>query len=76
MSVQLRDGNWFAQTRQEWIAEMMHVYRFVNREHLMRKFGISVPQASNDLSRFQRERPNQIVYNPNLKRYEPANGSK
>ncbi len=32
---------WFEQHRQDWIAEMLRVYGFINRDHLMRKFGIS-----------------------------------
>jgi hypothetical protein len=63
-------GNWFAQTRQDWIAEMLHVYGHINRENLIRKFRISVPQAANDFRTFQQSRPGQMVYNPNAKRYE------
>jgi len=40
--------NWFARYRLDWIADMLHVYGFLNREHLQRKFGISTPQASKD----------------------------
>ena len=62
--------NWFATVRQEWIAEMLRVYGFINREHLIRKFGISVPQASKDLAAFQRAHPNAIVYNARAKFYQ------
>ena len=49
--------NWFADQRQAWIAEMLRVYGFINREHLQRKFGISQPQASLDLQTYRRAHP-------------------
>ena len=48
------------------------VFGFINRDHLMRKFGISMPQASKDLTRFQHEHPGRLTYNLQMKRYEPA----
>lgn len=62
--------NWFVNHRQEWIAEIVRIFGFINREHLERKFGISTPQASNDLQRFQSEHPGTIEYNRSAKRYE------
>ncbi len=56
-------GDWFPQHRQEWIADVLHVYGFINRDHLMRKFRMSSPAASHDLQRFQRENPDAVVYN-------------
>jgi hypothetical protein len=50
-------GNYFAAHRQLWIAESLYVYGFLNRVHLRRKFGISIPQASNDLSTFMKNNP-------------------
>lgn len=64
------NGNWFAATRQAWIAEMLAIYGFINREHIMRKFGVSVPQASIDLRAFQDSNPNACRYNKTAKRYE------
>ena len=64
--------SWFTDRRQEWIALMLDVYGFINREHIVRMFGVSVPQASADLKQFMRENPNAIVYNASAKRYEPA----
>ena len=40
-----RGVSWFVEQRMAWIAEMLHVYGFINRGHLMRKFGISGTQA-------------------------------
>lgn len=60
---------WFEQHRQEWIAETLRVFGFINREHLVRKFGISIPQASTDLCTFQRANPGAIRYDLTEKRY-------
>ena len=64
--------NWFARYRHDWIAETLEVFGFINREHLVRKFGISVPQASADLSDFQRLRPGVMVYDKGRKCYVRA----
>jgi DeoR/GlpR family transcriptional regulator of sugar metabolism len=71
----MRQMNWFEQRRIEWIAEMLTIYGFINREHLMRKFGISQPQASNDLRTFDARSPGFMVYNLATKRYERKSGS-
>ena len=60
---------WFEQQRQAWIAEMLQVYGFINREHLERKFGISTPQASKDLQKFVRAHPDDIEYDLSRKCY-------
>ena len=61
---------WFEQHRQDWIAETLRVFGFINRDHLVRKFEISVPQASKDLATFQRDSPTAMAYNLTTKRYE------
>lgn len=65
-------SDWYIQHRQDWIAESLRVYGYINRGHIERKFGISTPQASADLSLFQKLRPDYIVYNASAKRYERA----
>jgi len=67
--------NWFAQARQEWIAETLQVFGFINREHLQRKFGISQPQASADLTAFQRESHNAMRYDTSRKCYVAISGN-
>ena len=69
--VECGNGTWFTQQRQLWIAEMVGIYGFINRGHMMKKFGISMPQASADLARFQERNPTAIFYNATTKRYEP-----
>jgi hypothetical protein len=60
---------WFASYRQEWIAETLRVFGFINREHIVRKFGVSIPQASMDLQAFMRAHPDRIAYDSSSKRY-------
>lgn len=61
---------WFQNYRQEWIAETVRIFGFINRDHIMRKFGLSSPQASHDLGLFQKNNPNAVEYNTSSKRYE------
>lgn len=61
---------WFERHRQEWIAETVRVFGYINREHIERKFGISTPQASLDLRRFQQDNPGAIKYDVINKRYK------
>ena len=61
--------NWFCERRQEWISETVRVFGFINREHISRKFGVSIPQASIDLQSFQRANPGRVVYDASAKRY-------
>ena len=67
-------ANWFENRRVAFIAEMLHVYGFINREHLMRKFGICKPQASKDLKAFERASSGSMRYNLSTKRYEAVRG--
>lgn len=63
---------WFEQHRQDWIAEVLDVFRFINREHIVRKFGVTILTASKDLQTFQRDNPKAVTYNTSTKRYEAA----
>lgn len=60
---------WFEQQRIDWIAETLRVFGYINRAHLERKFGISTPQASADLRRFQQLDPTAVTYDKTAKRY-------
>jgi DeoR/GlpR family transcriptional regulator of sugar metabolism len=62
-------SGWFRQQRMDWIAETLRVFGFINREHLMKKFGISQPQASKDLTDYQRAHPGTVTYDLSAKRY-------
>lgn len=61
---------WAEDYRQDWIAEALRVFGFINRAHLERKFGISTAQASLDLHKFAADRPGVMVFNATSKRYE------
>lgn len=61
--------NWAQEYRVKWIGEMLHVYGFINREHIVRKFRVSVPQARADLAMFKRSNPSAIEYDPRSKLY-------
>ena len=61
--------NWFASHRQEWIADMLRVYGFINRFHLARKFGISTAQAANDFRAFHENNPDAMKYDARKKIY-------
>lgn len=65
---------WFKQYRMDWITETLRVFGFINREHLMRKFGISTPQASKDINDYLKLYPNTMLYNLSRKTYEATNG--
>jgi ABC-type uncharacterized transport system YnjBCD substrate-binding protein len=65
---------WFTVQRQGWILETVEIFGFINRDHLVRKFGVSVPQASADLKSFMAENPGKIAYNATAKRYEVNDG--
>ncbi len=61
--------NWFESHRMDWIAETLRVFGFINREHLMKKFGISAPQAAKDFATFRRLNPTAMAYDVSAKRY-------
>jgi hypothetical protein len=69
-STERRSGGWFASQRQDWIAEMLVVYGFINARHVENKFNISTPQATKDLQKFCAENPDKIAYNASAHRYE------
>ena len=63
------DLRWFARHRQEWIAETVRVFGYINRIHIQRKFGITAAVASTDLRTFQQENPKALIYDKTGKRY-------
>lgn len=58
---------WAEQQRIDWISKRNAPF---NRKHLMDKFGISLPQASNDIKKYRAMFPTALKYNTKLKRYE------
>lgn len=60
---------WAEEQRQLWIAEVLHIFGYLNREHLMRKFRISRVQASLDLRAYVQLHPKQVAYDTSKKCY-------
>ncbi len=65
-------SNWFQNKRIEWIKESVEIFGAIRREHIQRKFGVSVPQASVDLGYVMAMWPRFMVYNKSTKQYERA----
>lgn len=60
---------WGVEQRLEFIEFHLFWEGGVNRSDIINFFGVSVPQASNDLSRYQEIAPRNIVYDLSEKRY-------
>lgn len=63
-------SNWFVEQRLAWIKESVEIFGAIRREHIMRKFGISLPQTSADLQKVLARWPELMAYNPSSKCYE------
>ncbi len=61
---------WAQEQRINWIGEMLEIYGFINREHVQKKFRISIPQAASDFTKFKTLFPQACTYNSSTKRYE------
>ena len=62
-------SDWFQRHRQEWIAESVRIFGFINREHIRTKFGVSVPQASVDIRETIERFPGLMKYDKRAKQY-------
>lgn len=62
-----KEFRWFERQRMNWIASRTEPLR---RKHLMEAFDISQAQASMDINKFMRLKPNMWRYNLNEKQYE------
>jgi hypothetical protein len=61
--------NYFQRKRLKFINNMIWVYGYIQRGHLMRRFGISETQAAQDIEVVQKTFPHLMVYNRQLKCY-------
>jgi predicted DNA-binding transcriptional regulator YafY len=66
---QLAKPRWSVERRLEFIDFRMYWDGHVNRGDLVDHFGVSVPQASGDLSRYQEAAPENVVYDKSAKAY-------
>lgn len=62
--------NWFVEQRLAWIKEIAEIFGFIQREHIMRKFGVSTAQASLDIRKVLKRWPELMEYNKSTKQYE------
>lgn len=60
---------WGAEKRLEFIDFRLFWGGVINRSDLVDEFGVSIPQASNDLSLYREHAPNNIRYDASAKRY-------
>jgi hypothetical protein len=64
--------NWSTRKRLHYLEFKLFWEGRVNRGDLTAEFGISIPQASVDITRYQELAPHNISYNPSAKYYAPT----
>jgi hypothetical protein len=65
---------WGVEKRLEFIEFRLLWEGGINRADIMKEFGVSVPQASKDLSLYEETAPGNLVYDRREKRYIPSSG--
>jgi hypothetical protein len=70
MTVDIVTATWAVEQRLAWIKESVEIFGQINRQHLVRKFWISIPQASADLAMAIERWPKLMSYNKSSRRYE------
>jgi hypothetical protein len=64
---------WFTEHRIAWIKESVEIFGHVRREHIMKKFGVSVAIASTDLRAVLARYPDLMSYDRSVKLYKKVN---
>lgn len=72
MTNQTEQIRWGAERRLEFIEFQAFWEGGINRSDITNRFGVSVPQASNDISLYQRLAPENLEYDSSAKRYVPT----
>ncbi|MET3842044.1 WYL domain-containing protein [Bradyrhizobium sp. OAE829] len=72
MGKEAADLRWGVEQRLEFIEFQLFWEGRLNRADITRYFGVSVPQASKDLSQYQELAPDNVVYDRSEKRYFAA----
>src|SRR5262249_8245882 len=67
---------WGVEKRLEFIEFRLFWEGGINRADIMKRFGVSVPQASKDLSLYEKKAPGNLVYDKRRKRYLAASSFK
>src|SRR5262249_5553941 len=65
---------WGVEKRLEFIEFRLFWEGGINRADIMERFGVSVPQASKDLSLYEEKAPGNLLYDKRQKRYFAAPG--
>lgn len=65
---------WGAEQRLEFIEFQLFWEGVINRSDITARFGVSVPQASNDLTLYRELAPGNLEYDPSAKRYVTTPG--
>ena len=61
---------WFIAQRIAWIVESVQIFGHINREHICRKFAVTMAIASTDLAKVMDRYPDLMTYSRSTKRYE------
>ena len=61
--------NWFVEQRRAWIVEMLRIYGFINRHHVVAKFRCSPQSAGHDLTAVQAANAEWVQYEPRRRAY-------
>lgn len=72
MGKEAADLRWGVEKRLEFIEFRLLWEGGINRADIMKRFGVSVPQASKDLSLYEEKAPGNLVYDKSEKRYFAA----
>jgi hypothetical protein len=70
----MNKGPFWQEYRLRFIDFLLDHYGTINREQLIDYFGISVPQASNDLGAYDERAPGNMFYDRSAKTYRRADG--
>lgn len=76
MDTELPGVRWGVEQRLEFIEFRLFWEGGVNRSDIIRMFGVSVPQASKDLTLYQERAPENVEYDKSAKRYIPSRNFK
>lgn len=60
---------WFQEQRFAWIKESVEIFGYVNRSHIVKKFGITKAQAAVDIREVKSRWPDLMEYDLTGKRY-------
>lgn len=72
MELQTGKLRWGTEQRLEFIEFRIFWDGGVNRSDIAERFGVSAPQASSDLAKYQERAPNNIEYDSSAKRFVPT----